>query len=136
MRNAQILMKSFLGSAPFTKWRKAGMLRLAKIIIRIEKRPYIVRRIWTTQGRYILSFLGVSQDTKLCPFDEFRGCERFPKTVGLFPLNGGFLALWICSGCWYNSTRNVVLLYQLFSFTRLLLVKSWSLIGDTDGNLL
>lgn len=31
-----------------------------------------------------------------------------------------------CSGYWYNSTRNVVLLYQLFSFTGRLLVKSWS----------
>ena len=37
MRDAQIRMKFFLGSALFTKWRKAGMLRLAKINIRIKK---------------------------------------------------------------------------------------------------
>lgn len=36
------------------------------------------------------------------------------------------MASWICSGCWYNSIRNVVLLYRLFCFTEALLVKSWS----------
>jgi len=83
-------LKFFLGSAPFTKWRKAGMLRGNQDQYKDKKRPYIVRRIWTTQGRFILSFLGVSQDAKLCPFDGFRGCERFPKTEGSFPLDGGF----------------------------------------------
>ena len=32
----------------------------------------------------------------------------------------------ICSVYWYNNIQNVVLLYQLFCFTGLLLVKSWS----------
>ena len=30
MRDAQRSMKFFLGSAPFTKWRKAGMLRVSQ----------------------------------------------------------------------------------------------------------
>ena len=70
----------FLGSAPFTKWRKAGMLRLAKINIRKEKRPYVARKMCATQGLKFLSNLGLSQAARFCPFDGFRGCERFPKT--------------------------------------------------------
>ena len=62
MRDAQIHMKFFLGSAPFTKWRKAGMLRLAKINIRIEKRPYVARKMCATQGLKFLFFLGFSED--------------------------------------------------------------------------
>ena len=80
MRDAQILMKFFLGSAPFTKWRKAGMLRLAKINIRIEKRPYVARKMCATQGLKFLSNLGLSQAARFYPFDGFRGCVRFPKT--------------------------------------------------------
>jgi len=49
----------------------------------------------------------------------------------LFPHDEVFLALWICGGCHYNSFRDIVPLYQLFSFTGLLLVKSWSqFLGD------
>ena len=81
MRNAQILMKFFLGSAPFTKWRKAGMLRLAKINIRKEKRPYVARKMCATQGLKFLSNLGLSQAARFCPFDGFRGCVRFPKII-------------------------------------------------------
>lgn len=55
------------------------------------------------------------------------GVLQLQKKAGdLFPLNGRFLASWICGGCWYISIRDIVLLYQLFSFTGLLLVKSWS----------
>ena len=43
--------------------------------------------------------------------------------VGLLYGEGDFKK---CSGCWYLSIRDVALLYQLFCFTKLLLVKSWS----------
>ena len=43
MTKAQMSLKFFLGSAPFTKCRKAGALRLTKINIRNEKRPYEAR---------------------------------------------------------------------------------------------
>ena len=85
MRDAQRITKSNLGSAPFTKWRKAGMLRLAKINIRIEKRPYVARKMCATQGLKFLSFLGVSQAARFCPFDGFRGCVRFPKNSEIIP---------------------------------------------------
>jgi hypothetical protein len=39
------------------------------------------------------------------------------RGVGLSPLDEVFLASWICGSCWYICIRNVVLLYQLFSFT-------------------
>ena len=77
----------------------------------------------------------------LLPFrcHEWLKSLKSPVMTGLFrpvvslPLDEMFLVSWICSGCWYISIRDVVLLYQLFSFTRLLLVKSWSRIwGDTE----
>ena len=37
-----------------------GACEISKATKMTEKRPYIVRRIWTTQGRFILSFLGLS----------------------------------------------------------------------------
>ena len=63
----------FSGAALFPKGRKAEMLRLAKINIRIEKRPYEARKLCASQGLKFLSFLGLSQDAKLCPFDGVRG---------------------------------------------------------------
>ena len=34
-----------------------------------------------TQGLKFLSILGVSQAARFCPFNGFRGCVRFPKTL-------------------------------------------------------
>ena len=70
-----------------------GACEISKATKLTEKRPYIVRRIWTTQGRYILSFPGVSQDAKLYPCDGIRGCERLPKTTGSFPLDASLVVL-------------------------------------------
>ena len=61
------------------------------------------------------------------------GITGFFGFFELFPLDGRFLASWICGGCWYISIRDIVLLYQLFAFTRLLLVKSWSQFREQCG---
>ena len=65
----------------------------------------------------------MSENNPNCSFENNMGGTM---TFGLFPLDGRFLASWICGGRHYNSFRYIVLLYQLFSFTGLLLVKSWS----------
>ena len=75
MRDAQRSMKLILGSAPFTKWRKAGMLRLAKINIRKEKRPYVARKMCATQGLKFLSILGISQNVQFCPLTGLQDAE-------------------------------------------------------------
>ena len=63
------------------------------------------------------------------------GFRLLEFNVKLFPFDGEFLASWICSGSRYNNFQNVELLYRIFCFTRLLLVKSWSQSGDVHGHL-
>ena len=54
------------------------------------------------------------------------GITGFFGFFELFPLDVTVVASWICGGSHYISIRDVALLYRLFSFTGLLLVKSWS----------
>ena len=70
----------FSGFCSFHEVRKAGMLRGSQGQYKNKKRPYVARKLCATQGRIFLSFLGVSQNVQVCPFDRVRGCERFPKT--------------------------------------------------------
>ena len=53
-----------------------------------KKRPYVARKMCATQGLKFLSNLGLSPAARFYPFDGFRGCVRFPKTVGSLPLDG------------------------------------------------
>ena len=64
----------------FHEVRKAGMLRVSQGQYKNKKRPYVARNLCATQGRIFLSFLGLSQNVQVCPFDGVTGCERFPKT--------------------------------------------------------
>jgi hypothetical protein len=68
------------GFCSFHEVRKAGMLRVSQGQYTERKRPYVARKLCATQGLKFLSFLGVSQNVQVCPFDWVTGCERFPKT--------------------------------------------------------
>ena len=80
MRNAQILMKSFLGFCSFHEVRKAGLLSSVQGQYKNKKRPYVARKLCATQGLYFLSSLGFPQNIFYCPFSGIRGCRVFPKT--------------------------------------------------------
>ena len=68
------------GFCSFHEVRKAGMLRGSQGQYKNKKRPYAARKLCATQGLKFLSFLGLSQNVQVCPFDGITGCRDFPKT--------------------------------------------------------
>ena len=81
MRNAQRITKSNLGSAPFTKWRKAGMLRVSQDQYKNRKttlhRP---QNLVDARSLYLVFPWGFSGCSNL-PFLEVQRMPRFPKNI-------------------------------------------------------
>lgn len=104
-------------------WKKKEKTRKWRPFLPSSRSCGQQKRPGTARKRYkVCRYIFLRQDKEACP-NEDKGDVR--GLAWLLPLDDGFLALQICGGS-VDSIRNVVRLYQLFCFIRLLLVKRWS----------